>query len=362
MSLESARRRRLGPRDMEEQLGRLGAAFRRDFVDAAASGALLPSVNDLAERYGVSFAVARKFYERQQADGVVRAEPRKGFFLDAPGRFQQPLPPRRALLIGLVGYVDHTHPHAPFCHSALILQTLEKEANQHGWRVRFFNTCPENTLSDGMLLEMAKARLDAVFLVVSCKRDADVAALRRLDIPLLVTEEPCEGATCVTYDNKQLGILATTHLLESGHREIACVEHLAPHSWAVGREAGFHEALGRKGLVFRTDKDDPEACRGCVQELRRRGVTAVFCVNDQLSLALLRAGLVPGEIAVIGVDDTLEARSYDLSTVQKADDALGEAAFNVLVDYFDNGVPLPPEVALRGVLLKRGSTARTLVA
>jgi len=347
---------------MELLMERLDGQFRRDFIEGGVPGTLLPSIKELVARYGVSFAVAKRIYERLQADGVVRAEPRKGFFLEAPGRLRPLRASRRAVLIGLLGYVDHGHEHGAFCHCAQIHQALEHAANQHGWRLRFFNTYPLLAPAAAMLLEMAKARLDVVFVESAARMDASLADLRRLGVPLLTVDEPVTGTTCVSYDNVQIGLLATTHLLESGHRKVACVKFMPTRLWMTEREGGFREALARfglptaAGLVLQADKDDPEACRRCVRELRIRGVTGVFCVNDALALALLRAGLDTKESAVIGVDDSMEGRDCDLSTVHRSYGALGEAAFNVLLDHFDNGAPMPPQALLPGTLLKRGST------
>ena len=362
MTTESGRRRRLGARGMEELLSRVESSFRRDFVDGAAPGSLLPSVNELVERYDVSFAVARKFYERLQVDGVVRGERRKGFFLADPKKFQPRRKPRSSVLIGLAGYIDYQEPMAPYCHSAQILQALERLANQHGWRLRFFNICPGRSLGDSVLLEMAKARLDVVFLAASDNWEADLTALRRLEVPLLTSEERRKDVTCLTYDNRQIGLAATEHLLEYGHRDIAFVKFLPHSEWMDGREDGFLDAMSKSGLepaaahVLEVAKDTSAEYRRCVRELRSRGATAVFCVNEKLAAELINAGLDVKETAVIGVDDLIEYRSYDISTIQKEYAPIAEAAFNALVDFFDNETPLPPLVSLKGVLLKRGST------
>lgn len=354
--MRNGNRQRLTPREMETQTKRLQGLFRRDFIAGAVPGVMLPSFNELAERYAVSLAVARKFYERLEADGVVRAEPRKGFFLQAPERFQ---PTRRPVLIGLLGYEDPACPDGQPTH---IHQLLERLANQHGWRARAFNPFPKLTLGMDIPLEMAKARLDAAFLFSApnpCEQDV-WDALRQLGIPLLSLESSHEGVLRVGYDNRQIGRLAAAHLLETGHREIAYALYSPRQDWMEEREEGFRQAGGGT-MSLQVDLMAPESCRDCVRELVARGVTAVFCANDKMALALLQAGLDPRDIAVVGVDDSPESRSRDLSTVQKFYVGGVEAAFRALVDYFDNGVPLPQRVDLPGTLLVRGSTAAALV-
>ena len=106
--------------------------------------------------------------------------------------------------------------------------------------------------------------------------------------------------------------------------------------------------------------DEKSYC-DCLMKLKDPRVTAIFCANDEIALALMAAGekvgwRLQGTVAVIGVDDDIESRQMGLSTIQKNHDAVGLAAFKALVNHIDGGEPLPERILLKGTLLKRGST------
>jgi LacI family transcriptional regulator len=349
---------------MEALQDKVARAFHADFILEGTRGQSLPSVNDLAEKYGVSVGLARKFYQTLRDEGVIRAERRKGYFLQAPERFHLQ-GHSRELLIGVVGYIHEQHIAASYCTAALIMQALERLATGRGWRVLFFNTWPSLSMTRDVLMKVAQAKLDAVFVTTKVEKE-EIESLRLLEIPVLVREQPYEGTTCITFDNREIGRCATTHLLERGHRKIAYVAPDTPYNWSEQRQLGFFEALDKAnpppavGGVFPCDLTDLEANRQLVATLQAEGFTAVFCANDHLAMALIQAGLNQKDIAIIGVDDSVESKSRDISTIQKSADVLGEIAYKVLAEHFDHGTPLPALAQHKSILLKRGSTSRAI--
>ena len=194
----------------------------------------------------------------------------------------------------------------------------------------------------------------------------DIDKLNKIGIPMLTTDHASELATCISYDNRQIGAMATEYLLGLGHRRIAHVTFTG-YEWAEKRKQAYMETLvghgvqGKESLIFDVARGDEGSYCDCVMNLKRQRVTAVFCSNDEIAIALMAAGekvgwRLQGTVAMLGVDDDIESRQMDLSTIQKNHDAIGVAAFKALVNHLDGGEPLPKKILLKGSLLKRGST------
>ncbi|MFA6294044.1 MAG: substrate-binding domain-containing protein [Victivallales bacterium] len=376
-------RQRISRHDMESHMENLSSAFYRDVILKKKISSSLLSVNELSAAYKVSVSTARKFYQRLQLTGVVGAEHRKGYFLKDPALFHSKWKSRKETIIGITGYLDYKHPLAPYNQISQILGALEKMSNEHGWRVQLYNTYPDRELTPDLLasIKRDKGELSCLFHVPIEKEIQesritpstsyasfvrDIEKLHKIGIPMLTTDHPSELATCISYDNLQIGTMATEYLLRLGHRRIAHVTFTG-YDWAEERKKAYLETLAAHGvpvkesLISHVARGDEGSYCDCVMKLKKQHVTAVFCSNDEIAVALMTAGekagwKLHGAVAMIGVDDDVESRHMDLSTIQKNHDTIGGAAFKAMVNHLDHGEPLPQKILLKGSLLKRGST------
>ncbi|HEY8720414.1 LacI family DNA-binding transcriptional regulator [Pengzhenrongella sp.] len=184
-------------------------------------------------------------------------------------------------------------------------------------------------------------------------------------VPLvMIASEASPGFAFHTMSvDQELGArLATRHLLELGHRDIA---HLAgPQDWidAHARAVGWRKELAAAGVAPGEQiSGDWSPDRGYEVGLRlvRDGLPgAVFAANDQLALGLLRAfaesGLrVPRDVSVVGFDDITGSAHFfpPLTTVRQEFGALGTRCMQMLlaaINGFDSDpTPIPPSLVVR---------------
>ena len=133
----------------------------------------------------------------------------------------------------------------------------------------------------------------------------------------------------VVIDDVRGGELAAEHLISRGHRRIGFVGDLPPSPFGFTssehRREGFRRALRRAGIepdgeIERRGSHGREEARVLAEGLLRCGdrPTAVFAASDTQALGVLEAaqsvGLeVPGDVAVIGFDDTEIAGAIGLT-------------------------------------------------
>ena len=161
---------------------------------------------------------------------------------------------------------------------------------------------------------------------------------------------------------------AVDHLVALGHRAVAHIDGgRAPG--AADRRRGYRTAMHRHGLDGHvrvlpgglTEDDGARGARTLLAEARTSRPSAVLAFNDRCATGVLdtflRAGVsVPGEISVVGFDDTSLSRlaHIDLTTVAQDVPRLAELAVGRAIARLDGeAVPdgeqvVPPHLVVRG--------------
>jgi DNA-binding LacI/PurR family transcriptional regulator len=120
------------------------------------------------------------------------------------------------------------------------------------------------------------------------------------------------------YDDVRCGIDATYYLIGLGHRRIAHLTGPDNQASALARRKGYEQALERARIPLRAEDILPgdflrRSGEAAMQTLLKRPIddrpTALFSANDTMAIAAMNAaqaaGLsVPGDLSIIGVDDT----------------------------------------------------------
>jgi len=193
---------------------------------------------------------------------------------------------------------------------------------------------------------------------------------RGIGVVLLDPSGQVEGLSSVGVDDVAGGRMAAEHLLALGHERIALFNGPDTFHKAVDRRSGFVSAIVDAGLdpvrVLR-EVTVPMSAHGGelgVQHLfslpAGQRPTAVFCVNDLVALGALRTlhrakASVPGDLAVVGYDDTAFAGELitPLTTVGRPTHALGSTAADLLLR--PAGSP-PEQILFAPRLVTRPST------
>ncbi|ADG76049.1 transcriptional regulator, LacI family [Cellulomonas flavigena DSM 20109] len=196
---------------------------------------------------------------------------------------------------------------------------------------------PRRSVMDGLLI-------NAVAL-----EEQDVAARGPLPPTVVLGERRLGGGLDhVTFANEEAARQATAHLIDLGRRRILVVAGDPARSASAARRLdGHRQALAAAGrtldpaLVRTVALWDHEAGYRAVVDACRTGQTfdAVFAVNDSLALGAMR-GLhdegvdVPGRVAVVGIDDVVEARFSNprLTTVDPQRGTLAALAVATLAE------------------------------
>jgi DNA-binding LacI/PurR family transcriptional regulator len=187
--------------------------------------------------------------------------------------------------------------------------------------------------------------VEAIIVIAPVPEAVRVASALASQVPmvLIAADTPSGPGFQTASVDQELGArLATRHLIELGHTDVAHVS--GPPDWldARARQRGWERELREAALVPRPPLDGGWTPEGGYEAAERllseQPPTAVFAANDLMALGLVRAftdaGLqVPNDISVVGFDDIAGASHYlpPLTTVRQDFAALGELCVRLLM-------------------------------
>ena len=279
-----------------------------------------------------------------------------------PNAFAQALASSRSNSIGmLVGSLDgpfygplmhHTEDTIRRNNSHLIVTSGQESHTKERESIEFLRS----KRVDGFILHSDKLSDDELIEVV--KETPATIILNRF-IPDIADN-------CIFIDNELGGYLATKHLLDKGHQKIACITGQLSKGDSRDRLQGYRLALAEAGITYnpshviegRFDHDgNHERTRRLLD--RAPDITAVFCQNDNIALAVYdvaaeRNITIGKDLSVVGFDNDYHSAHIRprLTTVNFPVEEMGrEAARGVLAIVQDNPAnmkkQLQPELIVR---------------
>ena len=229
---------------------------------------------------------------------------------------------------------------------AELARGIEDHCERNGFCVILCNSDDNPEKQRSYLRVLLEKRVDGL-IVSSVDGDVSFAGgLAEVRTPLVVVDRELEGieADMVRIDHEQGAYLATRHLLDLGHRHIACIGGPVDTLVAEMRQAGYRRAMLEAGLevlpgwAVNSEFTSPAGYEAAVSLLSHQPPTAIFAGNDVIAIGVLRAAAernvaVPRDLSVVGFDDIQMSRYVypALTTVGQSIRQLGETAAEMLL-------------------------------
>ncbi len=300
---------------------------------------------DIARALGVSkMTVSRAINNHPEISPETRAR-----ILDAaqrmnyrPNQFARALTTNRSFLLGVV-VPDLMH-----SYFAEICRGIESVAKPLGYQNLICST-DEDAHNEEAEIEALLPRTDGLILASSAS-DEDARFHRRIlrdRARMVLIDRRLEGLKCstVTTDDLKVGMMATDHLINLGHRQVGHLKGTVA-STAAMRFAGYQRALAKHDIEF-----DASLVRECgftesdgyssMKDWIRTGDVppAIFAANDPAAIgamsAISEAGLrIPEDIALVGGGNIHygDMLRVPLTTVAWSTAQMGQAAARLLIE------------------------------
>lgn len=279
-----------------------------------------------------------------------------------PNAFAQALASSRSNSIGmLVGSLDgpfygplmhHTEDTIRKNNNHLIVTSGQESHSKEKDSIEFLRS----KRVDGFILHSDKLSDDELIDVV---KEAPATIILNRYIPDI-------DQHCIYIDNEYGGYLATKHLLEHGHKNIACITGQLSKGDSRDRLQGYRLALSEAGIKYNPSyviegRFDHDGNHDRARRLLDRApeITAVFCQNDNIALAVYDVAvekdiIIGKDLSVVGFDNDYHSAHIRprLTTVNFPVEEMGiEAAKGVLAMVQEQKVnikqQLQPELVVR---------------
>jgi DNA-binding LacI/PurR family transcriptional regulator len=215
-------------------------------------------------------------------------------------------------------------------------------------------------------------RVDGLIVLNILLTEANLDYLSKTGCPIVTVETQTEHFPSVSTDNMAAARVATQHLVNLGHRQIAVISGLPddPMEFSIPleRERGYRSVLREQDIEIRPDLNVPgnfslEGGADAMTQLLaiQQPPTAVFAFSDEMAIAAMKvirdAGLhIPGDISVIGFDDHDMAAYLDLTTIRQPVSRYGERAGKLLLRMLTGELETVPQLTLPTKLIVRNTT------
>ena len=245
--------------------------------------------------------------------------------------------------------------------------SIEFHARNQGYHILVTGS---NTDED--YLRIVKQRDLEGLIIVGIYPDAFYTELKKAQIPIVLVDSYCQDFYFhnVQINDRYGGYLATKHLLECGHREIAMVVSiLRSGGVSDARFNGYKDALEEYGVPFRKEyvfeaNVDFESAKEQARKIvsSKHPITAVFAYADLMAVGLIKEfsnlGVrVPDDISIVGFDDLDLSRLCipSLTTIHQDIQEKGAKAVEILLSDIKGKSQGKQEVVLPISLVRRDS-------
>ena len=329
----------------------------------------MATIDDVSRRAGVS----RSTVSRVVADNGYVSEAKRRAIQQAiaelgyrPNTLAQALRSNRSNMIGAV-VVDVGTPYF-----ANMVYGLQRATRRAGKALMVSSGYADQDEEARAIIELVDRSCDGILLYLEKPLRPDVTAIiHAARIPVVMIgrmgNEVARGS--VQLDNFGGARDAMNFLLRQGHRRIVHLSGQADFGDTVARLAGVEAALVEHGLsmadirvvngIFHQDFGY-SATMALLDE--GHDFTAIFAGDDDMAagvlLALRHAGKsVPGDVSVIGFDDTFHARHLwpPLTTIRQPVDEIGETAADMLLQLLGEPGSAPLQTIIGTELVVRDS-------
>jgi LacI family transcriptional regulator len=332
------------------------------------------SVKDVAVAAGVSLGTVSNVLNRPERvsvptrDRVLKAMRDLGFVRN---EFARQLRVGRSSTVAYV-MLDVSNPF--FTDVAVAVETAAENA---GLSLFICSSGQSAEREQAYLRRLEEQRVQGILITPVDPASPMLAQLPARGTPVVIVDRTRDGNShcSVSVDDMLGGHLATEHLIEIGHRQIAFVGGPERLGQVRDRHAGAVSALADAGLgeerlsTLVTDALTVSEGRSAGQRIagmpRATRPTAAFCANDLVALGLLQACLalglrVPDDLAIVGYDDIefAGAAAVPLTSVRQPRRDLGHRAAELLLDEASNPAHVHQQVQFDPELVARASTRR----
>lgn len=227
-----------------------------------------------------------------------------------------------------------------------IARRIERSARERGYSIILADSQDDEAVERKSVTILQESMADGI-IIAPCGMKCDhLVSVAAGNYPIICVDGyfPDTDLPYVISDHRGGALIATRHLLENGHRQIALIQGYPEIQVSFDRLAGFRAAFEEFGLDLNAEyiigeQFTYESGYAAAEELLSRSdpPTGMFAVNNEIALGALHAiedrGLsVPADISVVAFDDLpwMPHLRIPLTTIAQDYEQLGSKVVHLL--------------------------------
>ncbi len=254
----------------------------------------------------------------------------------------------RALRLGKtlnLGVIVHD---IEFFGNARTLEAIARSSSALGYSLSFVAVGRDDPAAVAEAFErLLEQRVDGLVIITELEEFEASGVVPPNDVALLFIDGLSgDDRSRVDSDQAHGARALTEHLLDLGHATVHHIAGIETSAHSNARVESWRATLAERGIepppLVHGDWSAESGYRHGLELLKDPSVTAVFAANDAMALGVLRAAhqlgrAVPGEVSVVGFDDSAESASFwpPLTTVYQDFAAVGRATIDILMAMID---------------------------
>jgi len=315
---------------------------------------LYPTIKDVAAKANVSTATVSHVINNK---GRISPETTKKVLKTIkqlkyhPSRSARGLASHKTGNIGFIVTSDHFLKTEAFY--TRIFLGVEFEAHRHDYYVLLTTTKSDFKNGDSLPRFVLEQSIDGIIVAGKIPKLL-LETLCAQNIPLVILDYVPKYFECssVLIDNVRGGLIATKHLIEYGHNNIAFISGEISHSSISDRLRGYKQALNEANIIIderliETNDEYLSMQNGYLATERlfknNKNITAIFAGNDTIAIGAMQYLKdnnfnIPDDISLIGFDDveTGSLLSPPLTSIQVPKIDLGIEGLQLLVNIINS--------------------------
>lgn len=334
------------------------------------------TISDIAKEAGVSNTTVSnvihgrtKRVSAKTVDRINEIIQRTGY---VPNMSARALVSRTSKVVALISHLDARTSgnflEDPF-HNILI-GAIEEKLRNHGYYLMLRTIeSPEDLQSF-----LRNWNLDGLFLTGLFEDEDLFETVSQLKIPVVLSDSylsDYSNLINIGLDDFEGGYIATKHLIEHGHKDIAFVGPPVREKGVVEqRLLGYKKALKEQNIpydkkkVYQSEFSLEDTMNVGREIAQRKDITGIFCTADVMAAGVM-AGIyqsgknIPEDYSIVGFDDIRLSNLTQpaLTTVHQSASKKGELAANAMINMLEGNAPTINNYTLPVELKSRDSVA-----
>lgn len=330
------------------------------------------TIHDIAAKAGVSLSTVSRVLNGKAKKYRISPKTEETILQFAeelnyrPNKMAQGLRLKKSHTIGLV-VPDISNPFF-----AYVTRVIQTKAYEMGYSLIVCNT-NEDLSTEIEQIELMKSKVIDGFIVMPVGTDyRHLETLIRKKHPLVLLDRCFDAlqTSSVVVDNYEGAYLATSYLIECGHKKIGIIQGLPDTYTNTERMRGYLDALRENNIEVKSQyivgkdyrRESGYIDTKLLLNLEERP-TAIFTTSDLITLGALQAIVednykIPDDISIVSFDDTDFAPFLfsPLTAVRQPKELMGEIAVKMLIDAMNGeNATEKQRIILKSQLVKRAS-------